>query len=128
MKKNDGSVYKVTVKDNSGKALKNVFVKSTIAGKSYIYATDSKGVAKLKIAKGVGYFSIKSTVADPCYIYKQVSKHVLVNGTKFIAGNMYLSAGSSDTYSIKLVDGESNPLKKVSVKFLSIRLLMKSVR
>ena len=117
MKKNDGSVYKVTVKDNSGKALKNVFVKSTIAGKSYIYATDSKGVAKLKIAKGVGYYSIKSTVADPCYLSKQVSKHVLVNGTKFIAGNMYLSAGSSDTYSIKLVDGESNPLKKVSVKF-----------
>ena len=117
MKKNDGSVYKVTVKDNSGKALKNVFVKSTIGGKSYIYATDSNGVAKLKITKGVGYYSIKSTVADPCYTSKKVSKHVLVDGTKFIAGNMYLSAGSSDTYSIKLVDGKNNPIKKVSVKF-----------
>ncbi len=117
MKKNDGSYYKVTVKDNSGKALKNVFVKSKIGSKSYIYQTDSNGVAKLKITKGVGYYSIKSTVADPCYKSKQVSKHLLVDGTKFVAEDMYLSTGASDTYSIKLVDGHSNPLKKVSVKF-----------
>jgi len=117
MEKNDGSYYKVTVKDNSGKALKNVFVKSTIGSKSFIYQTNSKGVAKLKINNGVGYYSIKSTVADPCYKSKQVSKHLLVNGTKFVAEDMYLSTGASDTYSIKLVDGHSNPLKKVSVKF-----------
>ncbi|WP_458404800.1 Ig-like domain-containing protein [Methanobrevibacter sp.] len=117
MKKNDGSVYKVKVKDKSGKLLKNVFVKSTIGGKSYIYETGSDGVAKLKITRNVGYYSIKTVVVDPCYTSKAVSKHVLVNGTKFIADNMYLSVGKTGSYSIKVVDGKNEPIKKVSINF-----------
>ncbi|WP_458454338.1 Ig-like domain-containing protein [Methanobrevibacter sp.] len=117
MKKNDGSVYNVKVKDESGKLLKNVFVKSTIGSKSYIYQTNSEGVAKLKITRGVGYYSIKTVVVDPCYNSKTVSKHVLVNGTKFVADDMYLTAGSTGTYSIKVVDGKNEPIKKAYVKY-----------
>ena len=117
MNKGDGSKYKITVKDKSGKLLKNVFVKSVIKGKSYLYQTNSKGVASLKINSGVGYYKIKSIVADPCYKSKTISKHVLVNGTKFIADDLYVSSGSSATFSVKLVDGKNKVCKKVNVAF-----------
>ena len=116
MKANDGSVYKVVVKDDSGKALKGVFVKSTINGKSYIYQSDSNGIAQLKITKGAGYYSIKSIVADPYYKSAPVSKHVLVKGTKFIAKNVYVSGGSA-SFSVKLVNEKNSPVKSKNVVF-----------
>ena len=117
MNKGDGSYYKVTVKDKSGKVVKNVFVKSTINGKSYLYSTNSKGVAKLKITKGVGYYSITTVVSDPCYKSKSVSKHVLVNGTKFVTSDLYISSGNSGTFSVTLVDAMKNPIKNINVAF-----------
>nr|WP_295000535.1 Ig-like domain repeat protein [uncultured Methanobrevibacter sp.] len=117
MKANDGSSYKVTVKDNSGHVLKDVIVKSTINGKSYTYKTDSKGVAKLKITQDAGYYSVKSILADPFYKSAPVSKHILVKGNKFIAENMHVSIGSKATYSVKLVDERNNPVKNKEVKF-----------
>ena len=117
MKVNDNSVYKVTVKDQSGKLLKGVFVKSTIGGKSYLYQTDSNGVAKLKITKGVGYYSVKNIVADPYYKSAPVSKHITVKGTKFIAKNSYVPVGNGATYSVKLVNEKNKPVKDKTVKF-----------
>ena len=117
MKKGDGSYFKVTVKDASGKKLKNVFVKSVYKGKSFIYATDSNGVAKLKINSKVGYNKISTIVADPCYTSKTVSKYILVNGTKFIAEDMYIQAGKSATFSVKLVDGKNKIIKNAKVTF-----------
>ena len=117
MKKGDGSYFKVTVTDSAGKKLKNVLVKSVYKGKSYILTTDSKGIAKLKINSKVGYNKISSIVADPCYTSKTVSKYILVNGTKFIAENMYVSAGKSATFSVKLVDGKNVIIKNAKVTF-----------
>ena len=117
MNKGDGSKYQVTVKDKSGNLLKKVFVKSTINGKSYLYSTDSKGVAKLKINCDVGYYSIITKVSDPCYTSKTISKHVLVNGTKFVADDLYITSGNSGTFSVKLVDAMKNPIKNVDVVF-----------
>ena len=116
MKYKDGSVYKVTAKDKSGKVLKNKVVKFTINGKTYTKKTDSNGVAQLKIDLPVGYYSIKSALSDSFY-QASVSKHVLVNGTKFIAGDLYVSSDSTIYYSVKLVDGKSKPVKGAQVKF-----------
>ncbi len=114
----DGSYYNVTVKDQSGKVLKNVFVKSKIGSKSYMYSTNSEGIAKLKISKPVGYYNVKTIVVDPCYkSMKTLSKHILVNGTKFIGKDMYISSGKKCTYSLKAVDGKNNPIKKINVSF-----------
>ncbi len=113
----DGSYYNAVVKDLSGKALKNVLVKSTINGKNYIYGTDSKGVAKLKINLGIGYYSVSTVVSDPCYESNKVSKHILVNGTKFIASELSVSIGENAVYSVKLVDGKSDLIKGANVKF-----------
>lgn len=117
MKYNDGSVYKATVKDSSGKALKNVVVKFTVNGKTYSKKTNSNGVAQLKINLPVGYYSIKSVVSDSFYKSSALSKHVLVNGTKFSASDSYVSSGDTVYYSVKLLDGKSKPVKGASIKF-----------
>ena len=117
MKYKDGSVYKVTVKDTSGKALKGIYVKSTINGKSYIYQSDSNGVAQLKVTNGPGYYSVKSIVADPIYKSSPVSKHISVKGTKFIAKNVYVPEGDKSTYSVKLVNEKNKPVQSKNVVF-----------
>jgi hypothetical protein len=117
MKPNDGSTYNVVVKDKSGKTLKGVFVKSTIGSKSYIYQSNSKGVAKLKITRGVGYYTVKTIVADPDYKSSTLTKHITVKGKKFVAEDMYVSIGSSATYSVKLVNEKSKPVKSGNVVF-----------
>ncbi len=117
MKYNDGSVYKVTIKGKSGNLLKNTTVKFTINGKTYTKTTDSNGVAKLNIGLAIGYYTIKTSVSSTCYQANAVSKHILVNGTKFSASELYVIPGNNVTYSVKLLDGKSNPIKNTNVKF-----------
>ena len=117
MNYNDGSLYKAYVKDNSGKLLKNVVVKFTVNGKTYSQKTDAKGIAKLKITLPVGYYSVTTSLSDSCYSASSVSKHILVNGTKFVASSMDVLSGSSVTYSVKLIDGKNNSVKNTPVKF-----------
>ena len=117
VKYNDGKSYKATVKDSSGKVLKQVSVKFTVNGKSYTKKTDSNGVAKLKIDLPVGYYSIKTGLSDSVYTASEVSKRILVNGTKFTASDLYVGAGSNVYYSVKLIDGKSNAVKSAAVKF-----------
>ena len=117
MKPKDGSAYQLKVKDSSGKLLKGVFVRTVFEGRTFYYQTNDDGVAKLKITKGIGYYKIKSTVVDPCYTSKTVTKHVLVKGFKFIADNAYVSAGSSASYSVKVIDAKNNPVKNGKVAF-----------
>ena len=117
MKYKDGSVFKAAVQDSTGKALKNVGVKFSINGKTFVQKTGSNGVTYLKIDEPVGYYLIKSVISDSFYKSSTVSRHVLVNGTKFSASDAYVSALEDAYYSVKLIDGKSNPVKGVSVKF-----------
>ena len=117
MKSDNSSVYKLTVKDNHGKVLKGIFVKTTINGRSFFYQTDSEGVAKLKLTLGAGYYPIKSAVVDPSYTSYTVTKHVLVKGYKFVADNVYVPVGGSAKFSVKVVDAKKNPVKNGKVQF-----------
>ena len=117
MNAGDGSEYKVTVKDKSGKTLGGVYVKSVIGGKQYLYKTDANGVAKLKITQGAGSYSVKTYLADPCYKSSVSSKNLLVKGTKFIAKNIYVSAGDKATFSVKLVNEKNKAVGNKDVTF-----------
>lgn len=119
MKYNDGSEYKVTVKDNSGNVLKNVAVKFTVNGKSYSARTDSKGIAKLKITLPVGSYSIKSAISSPYYT-ASATKNILVNGSKFSASDLYVSSGDTVYYSVKLTDAKIKLLKVHLLNSLSM--------
>ena len=113
----DGSVYKATVKTKAGKALSNVNVKFKINGKSYTATTDSNGVASIKINLGVGYYTVKSAVSNTYYKSNTASKHILVNGTKFVASDKYVITGNKATYSVKLVNGKNSAVKGAKVSF-----------
>ena len=117
MKYKDGSAFKATVKDASGKPLKNVGVNFIINGKDHIHKTNSKGEMKLVIIIGVGYYPVKALVSDPYYQSNTLSRSILINGTKFVASQLYASVGKSVTYSIKAVDGKKLAIKNLKVTF-----------
>ena len=112
-----GGYYKVTVKDESGNLLKDVYVKSTINGKSYIYQTDSNGVAKLKIDVDVGCYSIQTLLADPIYKSAPVTKQLVVKGAKFIPIKNYFPIGNPATFSLKVVNEKNKILKGKKIVF-----------
>lgn len=115
MNHNDGSYYKVTVKDKSGKALKNIGTKVTINGVTYNKKTDSNGQVKIKIGLDVGYYTVKSVVSDKHYSSNKVNKHITVNGTKFVAKNIYVKIKDKVTYSFTLLNYKKNPIKNAKV-------------
>ena len=117
MKYKDGSSFKATAKDMSGKPLFNVTIKFTFKGKNYKVKTDIKGVAKLKINAKVGYYPIDTVVAGKYYTSSTITKKILVNGTKFVAKQAYASVGKTVYYSVKVIDGKSKPIKNVKVTF-----------
>ena len=51
------------------------------------------------------------------YTSDTITKKILVNGTKFVAKQAYASVGKTVYYSVKVIDGKSNPVKKVKVTF-----------
>ena len=117
MKWKDGSYYNAVVKDSKGNALKNVKVKITINGISYVRTTDSNGVAKQLIGLNVGSYKVKSVVSSGYYKSGTVSKNIIVDGTKFSASEKYVSVGSSVTYSVKLLNYKKQPIKNTKVTF-----------
>ena len=117
MKVNDGSYYSVVVKDKAGKVLKDVFVKSTINGKSYLYKTDSNGVAKFKVTLGVGVYTVKTLIADSIYKSAPVSKQITVKGAKFVPVSNYLPISDKATYSVKVVNEKNKPYKNKEITF-----------
>lgn len=118
MKYNDGSVYQVTVKNKTGTPLKNAIIQFTLNGKNTKVTTDDNGIAKLTISENIGYYPIDiQNVDSSYYTSSKVTKHILVNGTKFQASDMTLSAGTTGTFSVKLIDGQSKAIKNTVVKF-----------
>lgn len=117
MKYNDGSVYKITLKSKTGVVIQNAKVKFTINGKTYEKRADLKGVARLNIGLAIGYYTVKISAPSAYYQAKTVTKHILVDGTKFTAKELNVMPGKAATYSVKLTDGKSNPIKKANVKF-----------
>lgn len=118
MEPNDGSTFNVVVKDKSGKVLKDIYVKSIIDGKSYLYKTDSSGVAKLKITNGAGYYKVKTVVTDSCYKSTTLNKYLTVKGYKFVAENKYSSPGGNTIFSVKLVTEKNIVVKNAVVNFI----------
>ena len=120
MKSNEKATYKVKVKDESGKPLKGVKVKTVIGkDKPHVYKTNANGNAKMKIAKGTGLYSIKTVVSDPVYKSSSVTKQLRVKGTKIVAQNLHVLNGKKVSYFAKVVNEKNKPVKgkKVTYKF-----------
>lgn len=110
--------YKVTVKDKkSGKAIKGIKVTFKINGKTYTHKTNSKGVAKQAIGLDIGYYSVKTAVSSSVYKSSTASKHITVNGTKFVAKDIHITPGKKVTYSVKVYNYKDKVIKNGKVTF-----------
>ena len=118
MKYNDGSEYKVTVKDKTGTPLKDIDVKFTLNGKTIKAKTNESGTAKLPVNESIGYYPVDMQVVDSTYYTSsKISKHILVNGTKFQASDITLSVDTTGTFSVKLIDGQNKAVANKAIKF-----------
>ena len=116
MKPNDGSVYQITIKNKTGSNLNGVQVQITLNGKAIKLNTDENGVAKLAVTEDIGYYSVDAQVDTTYYTSSKVTKHVLVNGTKFTASDMTIPTSTASTFQVKVVDGQSKPIT-TTIKF-----------
>lgn len=118
MKYNDGSSYQVTVKNKTGANIPGVVVKFTLNGKTAKATTDANGIAKLAITEAIGYYPVDVQVVDSSYYTSsKVTKHILVNGTKFQASDMTISVNTQGTFSVKVIDGQDKAVANKAVKF-----------
>ena len=118
MKYNDGTAYQVTIKNKTGTPLKGAVVKFTLNGKNTKATTDESGIAKLNITEAIGYYAIDIQVVDSSYYTSsKITKHILVNGTKFQAKDLTLSVNTNGEFSVKLIDGQSKAVAGKTVKF-----------
>lgn len=118
MKFNDGSKYQAKITNKTGSNLKDIEVQFTIAGKTTKAITDANGIAKIDITEPIGYYPIDIKVTDTtCYTSSKVTKNILVNGTKFLASDMTISADTAADFKVQLIDGLSKGVAGKTVTF-----------
>ena len=91
--------YTITLKDNTGKAIKNAKVKLKVKGKTYTAKTNSKGKATFRITKlnKEGTFKAKITYKGNKYFKKAIKKVKI----KVITAFKTVSKGSKDKSTVK---------------------------
>ena len=117
MKYNDGSTYQAIIKNKTGSPISGIIVKFTFNGKAQQATTDSNGIAKFNVTEPVGYYTVDIQVSESKYSSSTVTKHILVNGTKFTASDITLSVDTSGTFQVKLTDGQNKAVSGAAIKF-----------
>ena len=113
----DRRAFIATLTDANNAPLVGIDVVFEFSGSSYTRTTDSSGVAKLNINQPVGYYEIKTSLDNKIYAASTKSNHVLVDGSIFIADDLYTVALLSRSYSVTLLDAYRNPIPNAVVEF-----------
>ena len=111
--KNDTQFY-ASFLDTSGSPLKNSQVKFNINGIFYTRTTDEKGVAKLNINLGPGKYIITSINSKTS---EQISNYITVKSVIVENHDLVKYYRNASQYSVKILDGQGNPLSGVNVTF-----------
>ena len=113
-----GNPYKVTLKDSTGKALANETIVFNFSGKAYNKTTNSNGIASLTIRPS----QCKSY--DLSYSYAGSSKYNMSSANVVLAvklSSAFKNSGSiavnNSTYTVTLLDSDSNPLSGKVISF-----------
>ena len=112
-----GSQFKVTLKDNKKKAIKNVKLLISINHKIYTKTTDKKGVVSLKLNLNPGTYKITTSYGGSSkYEYKIISNTITVKST-IKAGDLTKYYKNTKTYSATFYDTKGKVLKKTTIKY-----------
>ena len=114
----DGSAFKALVTDKNGNVLKGVNVIFKVYGISYTRATNAEGIASLNINLGVGYYNVSYLIDSLLYQSKEQTKHILVNGTMFIAKDIAAIPNSTSSFTVKLVNAYGKPMVNQAIRFI----------
>ena len=109
--------FTVNLTDLDKRPLKGIDVTFEISGNSYTRTTDASGIAELVINLPVGYYDITTSLDNLIYAADTKSNHVLVNGSIFLADNLYLIADLTRQYCITLLDAYRNPISNAVIEF-----------
>ena len=113
----DGSKFKITLKDNNKKAMKNAKVKITINGATYAKTTDSKGTASVGLNFKSGTYKVTTTYDGSDKFQKQsVTSTVTIKST-LKCDDLTKYYKNNAPYTSKFYDKKGKLLKNVSVKF-----------
>lgn len=118
MEHNNLKNYEVTIKNKTGSPLEGLKVEFGLNSKNHQVTTASDGTATLAINEKIGYYPVTVELGtNPYYTSSKVTKHILVNGTKFSANDITVTVGSGDKFSVTLLDGQDKPISGKTVKF-----------
>ena len=113
----DGSKFKITLKDNKKKVIKNAKVKIEINGKTYTKTTNSNGIASMGLKFESGSYKVTATYdGSGKYAKKSVQSTVTIK-TTIKAGDMVKYYGNNEKYSATLYDCNGKVLKKVKINY-----------
>lgn len=113
----DGTQFKVTLKDNNKKAMKNTKIKITIDGETYTKKTDSKGVATLALNLKSGTYKVVSTYAGSSqFAKKSVNSKVTIKSTIKCSDFTKYYKNTASYYST-FYDKKGKLLKNTAMKF-----------
>ena len=113
----DGTQFKVTLKDNNKKAMKNTNIKIAIDGKTYTKKTDSKGVATLGLNLKSGTYKVVSTYGgSSVFAKKSVNSKVTIKSTIKCSDFTKYYKNTAAYYST-FYDKKGKLLKNTAVKF-----------
>ena len=113
----DGTQFKVTLKDNNKKAMKNTNIKIAIDGKTYTKKTDSKGVATLALNLKSGTYKVVSTYGgSSVFAKKSVNSKVTIKSTIKCSDFTKYYKNTAAYYST-FYDKKGKLLKNTAVKF-----------
>ena len=113
----DGTNFKVTLKDNNKKVMKNTKIKIAIDGKTYTKKTDSKGVATLSLNLKSGTYKVVSTYeGSSVFAKKSVNSKVTIKSTIKCSDFTKYYKNTASYYST-FYDKKGKLLKNTAVKF-----------
>lgn len=110
--------YVVTIKNKTGSPIEAVKVNLNLNSKNYVVTTAEDGTTTLAVNEAIGYYPVTVQLATNAnYTSSKVTKHILVNGTKFSASDMTIVSNTATKFSVKLLDGQDKPVNGKTIKF-----------
>ena len=113
----DGTKFKVTLKDNFNKAMKNTKVKISINGATYTKTTDSKGVAQLALNQKSGNYNVVTTYDGSKTYAKQSVKSTVTIKSTIKCSDFSKYYKNTAAYYSTFYDIKGKLLKDTSIKF-----------
>ena len=113
----DGTKFKVTLKDNKNKAIKNAKVKIDVNGKSYTKTTDTKGVAFLNLNFESGTYKLTTTYEGSKNFLKKSIKNTVTIKSTIKANDFSKFHKNTEKFTATFLDDNGKSLKKVKIKY-----------